>query len=577
MNPDGTAQTEYCGNNSTYPASYLQARSIPGSNKVTAIISGHHTADKGKLALVDRSLGTQDGQGIEYVAGASPDGSPGRKMSTIKAKHFDDLDIDFFGQEGPQYQYPYAFDEDHYLVSFWPEDWPYGHKHDWCFYGPYTPPMGIYFMTADGDRELLAFDWYISSAHPIAVRPRPMPPVKPAQADPSKNFGTFIVQDVYVGPGLNGIPRGTIKRLRVVALEYKAAKIGQGRNAGEVEAGIVQTPISFHDGTWDIKHVLGEVDIEEDGSVAFDVPARTPVYFQLLDEKGYSVQSMRSWSTLQGGETFACIGCHEDKNETIIPQARTATMALRKAPQKLKPLGEHPHPLVLRLETESCLDSIENYWGVNMPPLTADPDAPVTGFSYTQEIQPILDKHCIRCHTGDVNNPDKTKASPLSLTGEFKSVEDQKPTSGHYEDYKRSFTQSYLTLVNNGRIEGSRYIQWLGVRSRSEMLPPYHTGACKSPLMKYLESDHYGVQLADWEKRTIACWIDILIPFCGSLVQANTWTEAERKEYLYYVEKRRFFASEELQTIKERFELKLEGEVDLTSRKPVDVKRDLRP
>jgi len=268
-----------------------------------------------------------------------------------------------------------------------------------------------------------------------------------------------------------------------------------------------------------------------------------------LDDKGYAVQSMRSWSTLQGGETFACIGCHEDKNETaIMPQ--TTTIALRKAPQKLKHVGQKPHPLMVRLEKESCLDSIENYWGVNVPPLTADPDAHVDGFSYTQEIQPILDRHCVRCHTGDVSNPDKTKASPLSLTGEYKSVEDS-GTSSHGKYYKRSFTQSYLTLVNNGKIEGSRYIQWLGVRSRSEMLPPYHTGAFKSPLMKYLEPEHYDVQVADWEKRTIACWIDILIPFCGSLTQANRWTEEERKEYLYYIEKRRFFAEEELRSIKE--------------------------
>ncbi|MDR2706256.1 MAG: hypothetical protein LBC02_10800 [Planctomycetaceae bacterium] len=548
MNPDGTMQTEYCGNNSMYPASYLQSRPIPNSNKIVSIISGHHVQAKGKLALVDRNLGTQDGKGIEYVAGASPDGTPGRKRSTIKTEGFGfNPAIDYFGQDGPQYQYPFAFDEDHYLVAFCPEGWKNSYD------GPYNPPMGIYFMTADGERELLAFDWKISSGHPIAVAPRPLPPIKLDQIDPTNNFGTFVVQDIYLGPGLKNIPRGTVKRLRVVALEYRAAAIGRGSNAGETDSGLCQTPISFNNGAWDVKHVLGEVDIEPDGSVAFQVPARTPVYFQLLDEKGYCVQTMRSWSTLQGGEIFACLGCHEDKLETaIMPLNRSATQALRKSPQKLQPFGNKPHPLMVRLEKENCLDSIENYWGVNAPLPIVDADFPVTGFSYTQEIQPILDKHCVACHQAGLDQSDPTKTSTLSLTGEFKSVDTMKKLSD--DNYKRAFTQSYLALTNNGFLKGSRYIQWLEVRSRAEMIPPYHTGSAKSPLMKYLEPNHYGVHVSDTEKRTIACWIDLLIPFCGSYPQANLWTERDKNEYLYFIQKRRFFAEQELRNVKKKLE-----------------------
>ncbi len=35
------------------------------------------------------------------------------------------------------------------------------------------------------------------------------------------------MQDIYVGPGLQGIPRGTIKKLRVIAMKYRAAGIGE--------------------------------------------------------------------------------------------------------------------------------------------------------------------------------------------------------------------------------------------------------------------------------------------------------------------------------------------------------------
>ena len=144
-------------------------------------------------------------------------------------------------------------------------------------------------MTATGERELLAFDWSISCGQPIPFVPREAPRVKSTGIDPGANYGTFVVQDIYTGPGLRGIERGTVKKLRVVALEYRATKVGKGSNAGEIDWGLVQTPVSFNNGTWDVKHVLGEVDVEEDGSVAFKVPARTPVYFQLLDDKGYCV------------------------------------------------------------------------------------------------------------------------------------------------------------------------------------------------------------------------------------------------------------------------------------------------
>ena len=552
MNPNGTMQTEYVGNNSMYPASYIQGRGVPGSSKVIAVIGGHHVYHKGKLALIDRTLGTQNGDCIEYVAGSSPDGTPGRAASTVKGEGVLDWKIDFFGQEGPQWQYPFALDEENYLVAFSPKGWR--REKDWPYFlGPFWPPFGLYFMTAEGERELLAFDPSISSGQPIPVMPRVVPPIKPSGASPDKNFGTFIVQDIYLGPGLSGIERGTVKRLRVVALEYRAAKMGKGSNGGEVGTGLNQTPISFNNGTWDVKHVLGEVDIEEDGSVFFEVPARTPVYFQLLDEKGYTVQTMRSWSTLQGGEQFACLGCHEEKTETgAMEPSRPTPLALKKPAQKLRPIGEKRHSLLERLEKESCLDSPENYFGVNMPPLSADPLRDCDGFSYRQEIQPILDRHCVVCHAGDTENADPAKRSTLVLTGEYQPVETQRVSID--DDPKRSYTRSYLALTNNGRVKGNRWMEWIETRSRSDMLPPYWTGSSKSKIMDYFEPAHYGVKVSAAEKRTFACWIDLSIPFCGTYTDANRWTDAEKEEYLYYLRKRRAFAASEIDSLRQKYQ-----------------------
>ncbi len=544
MNPDGTAQAEYYGNNSMFPAAIIHARGVPGSQKAIALIAGHHSIYKGKLGLIDRTRGIQAGKGIELV-NTRLDGRPGREPADFiqpeppdPARPYLDLKIDIFGQFGPQYSHPYAFDEDNYLCSFCPEGYvpPFG---------PFNPPLGVYYMQPDGTRELLAFDNWQSTGQAVPVMARTPPPVRASLVNPRDNYGIYSVQDVYEGPGLAGIPRGTAKKLRVVALEYRVARMGYGQNGGECETGLCQTPISLNSGSWDVKHVLGEVDIEADGSCSFAVPAHAPVYFQVLDARGYTIQSMRSWSTLQNGERFSCIGCHENKTDAAAQVAtRQTTIALSKPVQKLQPFAGKEHPLVRRLASQSWLDSVENYLGVNAPrPL--DADAPVDGFSFVEEIQPIFDRHCASCH-----NASEIERSKISLTGEVARPESVKLIGAGQVDPKRAYTQSYVTITTSGDPDQNPWMTWLKPRSRAVMLPPYHTGACKSRIMDYFEPSHYDVKVSEDEKRTFACWLDLLIPFCGSYTQHNTWTDAEKAEYDYFQEKRRIYAAAEVESLR---------------------------
>ncbi|HPA17839.1 MAG TPA: hypothetical protein PLU30_08820 [Verrucomicrobiae bacterium] len=543
MNADGTGQMEYYGNNSMFPSSIIHAHAIPGSQKVIALIAGHHSIYKGKLGLVDRSRGLQAGEGIEFV-NTKLNGDAGRESADFikpephdPSKPYLDFKIDVFGQFGPQYSHPYAFDEENYLCSFCPEGYlpPFG---------PFNPPLGVYYMRADGARELLAFDDWQGTGQAIAMMVRTSPHRRATVVSSRDNNGIYFVQDVYQGPGLAGIARGTAKKLRVIALEYRAARMGYGQNGGECETGLCQTPISLNSGSWDVKHVLGEVDIEADGSCCFEVPARTPVYFQVLDARGYTVQTMRSWSTLQNGEYLSCLGCHENKRYAGTEPAATQRMAaaLSKEPQKLKSFAGREHPLVRRLASQSWLDSVENYLGVNAPrPL--DADAPVDGFSYVQEIQPIFDRHCVSCH-----NASRIGESKISLTGEVARPESVRLIGAGQVDPKRAYTQSYVTITTSGNPDNNPWMTWLKPRSRAVILPPYHTGASRSRIMDYLEPAHYGVKVGESEKRTFACWLDLLIPFCGSYAQHNTWTDAEKAEYGYFQEKRRAYAAAELET-----------------------------
>lgn len=555
MNADGTAQTAFYGNNSEYPAALIHSRGIPGTSKVITVVSGHHVLQKGKLAILDRSKGSDGNHGVQYVAGASPDGKPGRQPSNIPTiaqindpwpHHFFDL----FGQVGPQWQYPYAFDESHYLVAFNPEGYHF-------LKGPFSVPFGVYWMTAEGNRELLAFDWGNSCGQAIPLMPTRQPPVRPSQVDWSQSSGTFYVQDVYTGPGLEDVERGTIQRLRVVALEYRAAGVSKNFNRGVAGGSHVNTPVAIDNGSQDVKHVLGEVAVEDDGSAYFEVPARNAVYFQLLDAKGRCVQTMRSWTMVLPGERVGCVGCHENKCQTGLAAARMPVAMNRRARALQPPAGQLPHPLLARLEREGPLANVEAFLGVNAP-CSLDAKAAVDGFSYVQMVQPIWDRHCVACHEGDANAADIKMRSALRLTGEVVAL----PAGGELAGL-RDFTQSYLALTAKGQC--TPMVNWVHPQSMAAMLPPYACGSAQSKLMDYLEPSHYQVQVTDAEKRVVACWIDLAVPFCGSYAQANTWDRQEwrgwriesntwnqpQKElYEYFQRKRLLFAQQELENIK---------------------------
>jgi hypothetical protein len=504
MDYDGTAQQVFYGGGEYFPTAIIHARGVPNTNKVIGIASGHHVDQRGKLIMIDRAKGTDGNSGIEFLA-------PRRKSDVPVWK--DSLrENDQFGQDGETFQYPFATDEDNYLVAYIPEG---GVKKNAA---KYPIPFGLYWMNSRGERELLAYDSTISCGQPVVLAARNQPKLKPPQVDLTQKTGKFYIQDVYVGKGTEGVKRGTIKSMRVVALEYRAAHVRDGRTAGRNKmfgargsVDRVTTPIAAGSGSWDVKRILGEVPVTDDGNVFVEVPAQTPVYFQLLDENGYCVQTMRSWTTLQPNETFACIGCHEDKLSTFNGQ---------------------------RAAGKSKLYSVNNNSS--------------RGFSYSEMIQPIWDKHCIRCHNEKVNEKINEKINAkipaddnnlpfakIDLRGVVHSdlQNDFQGAKEHpWQSNGRLYTVSYLKLTNYG-VSG-KLTNWVDAESRPQVLPPYFNGSSRSPLMKYLDKTHYDVNLSSEEKRTVAAWIDICVPFCGSYTEANAWTDKQKELYKYFMDKR---------------------------------------
>jgi hypothetical protein len=502
MNYDGTAQTEFYGNNSWFPTAILHARGIPETQKLLAVLSGHHTHQRGKLAVIDPAQGRQENSGVQLIA-------PVRKTDAVQ--------VDAYGQDGDQFQYPYPLDENQFLITYTP--YHSGNRN-------YKRPYAIYFMNIEGQRELLVWDKTISCNQPILLAPRKRPHIRPSIVDYRESSGAYYVQDIYQGEGLRGIPRGIVKKLRVIALEFRAAGIGDVRNHGRGGRALASTPIGIGNTSWDVKVVLGDAKVHEDGSALFNVPARTPVYFQALDAKGHMIQTMRSWSTLQPKEKFSCVGCHENKNGAP-PNLKTQTQALKTGPESLQP-----------------------FYG------------PPRGFSFIKEIQPILDRHCIRCHNDRRALQKRLPNVAVNLNMTSKSYVNKQPSDKKVfsllgvqnEDFlaKRRWSDSYLALTQaysrDKNRNGSYYycgnqdgqvVNWINVMSEPTMLPPYYKGSSKSKLIAMLAAGHNEVTLSQEEMDIIACWIDLAVPYCGDYTEANLWTPEELKKYQHFAEKRK--------------------------------------
>ena len=139
--------------------------------------------------------------------------------------------------------------------------------------------------------------------------------------------------DVYAGTRHGAASqRGTVKSLRVVESPEKRFWTSPAWDGGTGQ----QAPgMNWDD--FNNKRILGTVPVEADGSAYFAVPADTFVYFQLLDEKGMMVQSMRSGTIVRPGETAGCVGCHEDRRTTA-PAAAYRRLAMRAAAEPLRAL-----------------------------------------------------------------------------------------------------------------------------------------------------------------------------------------------------------------------------------------------
>ncbi|MGD0899762.1 MAG: SUMF1/EgtB/PvdO family nonheme iron enzyme, partial [Thermoguttaceae bacterium] len=355
MNPDGTGQRSIYKSNSYFPPGLMFPRSVPESSKVVAVATSHHGGRrKGGLVVLDPSISHYEAEGIVYM---NPPGSKERIEPRI-----DEL---YSVNAYPAFLNPYPLSEKYFLVACRPTK---------------DRAWGIYLADVFDNLVLLREDAEYALYEPIPLVKRPTPPVIPDRIDLARHDAEVYLADIYRGPGLANVPRGTVKALRVYALNY-----GYRDHNGWAMTG-----------TFDIRRILGTVPVEPDGSASFRVPANTPISFQPLDEGGQAIQLMRSWYTAMPGEKVSCVGCHERARDVPLPGPR---MAFAKPPSDIQP-----------------------WYG------------PVRGVSFNQDVAPVLVRHCAGCHddkgrkiprlSGDAlrlyaNRPHKQSDYHLRIAGEY--------------------------------------------------------------------------------------------------------------------------------------------------------------
>ncbi|MBI3920855.1 MAG: hypothetical protein HY318_05495 [Armatimonadetes bacterium] len=292
INPDGTDLSVFYGNRVLSPASFLEARSIPGTAKVLCTLTGHNGPIRGAVGVIDRSRGVNAQSALQNL-------TPSVNIGRVNQGDGNMV-------RGP-FENPYPLNPQQFLVSGGGSIYLGDSQGRWGLVKPREGATGFY--------------------NPMPLSPKSSPPVLRSSLQAATDgTGTLFLLDIYKGLEPT-VQRGSVKQIAVVQEVAKPLRT-------EVLGFGFQRPVISCGATYAVKKLLGYVPVEADGSACFRVPAGVPLYFMAIDEHGQAVQRMRSYTHLMPGETQGCVGCHEPRHTT--PKKRNG-LALRHPPRDLEP------------------------------------------------------------------------------------------------------------------------------------------------------------------------------------------------------------------------------------------------
>ena len=103
INPDGTGLLGYFGNRKISPATFMEARSIPGTTKIICTMTGHNGPTRGAIGVIDRAKGPN---AQEAIVNVTPE---------VPVPKIDEGCGNFEGSK--QYSFPYPLDAVRFMVS----------------------------------------------------------------------------------------------------------------------------------------------------------------------------------------------------------------------------------------------------------------------------------------------------------------------------------------------------------------------------------------------------------------------------------------------------------------------------
>jgi len=483
MNPDGTGLAGLYGNRVLNPGTFMDAQPVPGTKKFIATATNHNGPCRGGIVLIDPTKGAND---LKALVNLTPE-------------------IDIYRTGGQ-----------------------YGNG----MRGPYEKPMPIggdkFLVSNNGTVELRDFDCNavrllrpndgmgFYSPQPIVATEKPPVIVGtpmdrsvalPEDGSVSGNRASLFMMDVYNGLEPH-VKRGEIKQIAVVQELEKSTHTPQDNfdpytgKKRKIAAFGFQFPLVSCGATYAAKKVWGFANVDEDGKAAFRVPSEVPIYFLALDREGRAVQRMRSFTHLMPGEAQGCIGCHSDRN-SVSPHGGM-TERIRKAPQ----------------------DLIEPAWGAK-------------GFSYAEVVQPVFDRHCIKCHNA------RKQPGNVDLSGDktdFFNVS--------YDVLARTGTMGVWDWRRHNSPRGpehddfrgmSPYTEWIwsinGAGHNTHEIDPYRWGSPASLLADIIRTGHPDakgnprVSVPDADRRRVYLWIDLNVPYYGTASSNHKKRIGSRRMY----------------------------------------------
>ncbi len=386
MNPDGTGQMVFYGN-SFQGTLMIDAKHIPNSEKIVAVFSPWHGGPEhnGTIAILDPTKGPDIMEGVVDII--APKGIVWDPPDWRK-------DMKQYPAQG-EWRDPYAISED-------------------CIFAAIRDKIVL--LDGEGNYEVVyelpGGGGGLMLHEPRPLSPRPRPTVIPDKTNLAKADGNFVLQDVYIGRNMEGVERGSIKKLLIVEELPKPVSFSD----------VVEPMIGQHN----LQRILGTVPVHPDGSANFMAPAVRSLVFLALDENDVCVKPMRSFTSVMPGEVFSCVGCHERRTDVPPESNMMALDALQQPPAQIEPVK---------------------------------PVIPYNILDWPRDIQPILDQHCVKCHntekyagktilTGD-NGPITT------LSYEFirgnRGMYDQGGSAGNVDPYKAGSASSEILKYFSGK------------------------------------------------------------------------------------------------------------------------------